>query len=288
MSRYEQNEGKKYKTILMIMIVLILIVLTIRLYQSTPVDNEIDIKPIVLPIEKKVSDVKKEIQMSGGAEELQVNSEQTQQKAIKSSLNLEIKTELPTLKNSDDSFRQALKDVAENLLGWFEAKDIIKKYLVIINDLSQNQIIYKHRIFLKMPGQIVVKKDSQGLFMAQESYSRYDSLANAIASIDAEKGLRLYLLYKPIFKTVYQDFAYPAGYQLEDIFMKAAASVIESPVTEGRIALVQHSVKYKFADKKLEALSDVEKQMLRMGPANTKKIQAKLRQLVEAISVLNE
>ncbi len=288
MSRYEQKEGKKYTTILMIMMVLILIVLAIWLYQSAPVDNEIDIKPIALPIEKKVSDVEKEIQRSDGGEESQVNLEQTQQKTVDSDLSLAFKPELPALKNSDDSFRHELKDVAENLSGWFEAKDIIKKYLVIVNDLSQNQLIYKHRVFLKMPGQIVVKKDSQGLYLAQESYSRYDSLANAIASIDVEKGLRLYLLYKPLFKTVYQDFSYPAGYQLEDIFMKAAASVIESPVREGRIALVRHSVKYKFADKKLEALNDVEKQMLRMGPANTKKIQAKLRQLVEAISVLNE
>jgi Protein of unknown function (DUF3014). len=47
-------------------------------------------------------------------------------------------------------------------------------------------------------------------------------------------------------------------------------------------------VVYKFADEQLQAMNAVEKQMIRMGPDNTRKVQEKLRQLVQAILLINE
>jgi hypothetical protein len=192
------------------------------------------------------------------------------------------------LEDSDDSFRNSVEDVSEKLTDWFDFKHIIRKYLVIMNDISQNQIIYKHRKFLKLPKEIVVKKDSHGLYLAKESYDRFNRLADAIASIDTQKGIDLYMTFKPLFEQVFEEFGYPEEYNLEDIFLKAAASVLNAPRQKGRIAVVRHSLRYKFADKNLEALNDVEKLMLRMGPENTKKIQEKLRQLASEIAVLNE
>jgi hypothetical protein len=42
-------------------------------------------------------------------------------------------------------------------------------------------------------------------------------------------------------------------------------------------------VHYKFADSKLEKLSALDKQMLRMGPDNTRLIQKKMRELVQVL-----
>lgn len=285
MSRYEQKKSNQYTIVLMILLIIFLIVVALWKHQSNQVQDFRAIKSLDIPIEKTVSVVEKEIQLPEGVIDNTLRLETDQQ--ILHVEDLDIKSELVSLENSDDGFRDAVGDVSEGLVDWFNVINVIEKYLVVINDVSQNQISYKHRAFIKAPGSIVVKEDSEGLYLAQESYKRYDGLANAIASIDVQKGFALYLKFKPVFKAVYQNFAYPAGYELEDIFMKAAASVIEAPVIESRLALVQHTVKYKFAEKKLETLNDVEKQMLRMGPENTKKIQAKLRQLVEAISVLN-
>jgi len=195
---------------------------------------------------------------------------------------------LPALEQSDDVFRRELSLVSANLSRWFGGSDVIKKYLVIVNDLSQKQILFKHRIFLKTPGKIVVGEDKQGLYLSEDSYQRYNIFVNAITAIDADKGLQLFLAFKPLFEQVYKEFAYPSDYQLQDLFLKAAANVIEAPIINGRIDLVQHSVRYKFSDKKLESLSDVEKQMIRMGPENTKKIQAKFRELVQVLVAQSE
>lgn len=185
---------------------------------------------------------------------------------------------------NDEIFKQEMKSIFVDFPHWFNDKNMLRKYLFIINDLSQNQIIYSHRTFLEIPKTILVKEDSQGLYMEQKSYSRYDKLANAFASIDVQKGYELYVRFKPLLNRLYAGFAYPAEYKLKDIFIKAAANVIAAPIIEGRIGLIRHSVRYQFADKKLEAMNAVKKQMLRMGPENTRKIQAKLRQIVELMS----
>ena len=287
MSRYEQKASRKYSRVLMIMVVMISTVLAAWLYQKNNQVVEKETKAIAIPVEKPAPDIaKKELPMNDVAG--RIGSGKSMTNGSVEAGGEVVKPTVITLEASDDSFRKALGNVSESLLDWFQVKNVIRKYIMIINDLSQNHILYKHRKFLKMPQKFVAKEDSQGLYIANESYARYDQLANAMALLDVQKGLDLYLTFRPLFKQVYDEFSYPAEYRLEDIFMKAAASVLKASVIKGRVSLRRDSVGYKFAKEELEALNNVEKQMLRMGPENTQKIQAKLRQLVEAISVLNE
>ena len=43
------------------------------------------------------------------------------------------------------------------------------------------------------------------------------------------------------------------------------------------------SVMYKYADERLESLSDPQKQLLRTGPDNMRRIKAKLRELKDSL-----
>ena len=61
--------------------------------------------------------------------------------------------------------------------------------------------------------------------------------------------------------------------------------VQDAPVGEGEIRLVRPLLSYEFEDQELEALTMVEKQLLRMGPNNTGKIQAALQPLHQLLSM---
>ena len=50
--------------------------------------------------------------------------------------------------------------------------------------------------------------------------------------------------------------------------------VLRTPVIEGPIAVEQPKVLYRFADPALEGRSPLQKQLLRMGPANVRALQA--------------
>lgn len=193
---------------------------------------------------------------------------------------------LPELKDSDGWVRLQLIDLSPNLADLVQSDGLIDKYLKIVNDFSEGRRPYKHMKFLSLPEAFAAAKDEQGLYMPERNYHRYDRFAQAFAAIDAKQAMTVFRELRPLLLQVYADFSYPAEYQLEDLFKKAAAEVIAAPVVEGRIALLRHAVRYKYADQKLEALSPVQKQMLRMGPENTRIVQKKLREIVQAMSAL--
>lgn len=191
---------------------------------------------------------------------------------------------LPALDDSDGFVREELFKLSPSLPSWFDTPQMLRKFLRIVNDFSQGSRLEKHMRFLKPAQPFAVAQDADGLFIAPAGYHRYDALAAAIAAVDEQAALALYRKVRPLLLAIYAEFGYPEGHQLEDLFSKAAAEMISAPVMTERIALVRPSVHYKFADPALEALNPVHKQMLRLGPENTRIIQNKLRRLAEAMS----
>lgn len=192
---------------------------------------------------------------------------------------------LPDLDNSDGRIREEMIRISPGLAEWLNTDQLIKKYVVIANDFSQGLRLEKHMRFLKL-GQPFTADEN--LFMTRQSYQRYDKLAAAINAMDVDATLAVYKQFRPLFVQVFAEFGYPEEHKLEDTLAKAGAEILAAPIIEEPIALVRPSVFYKFADSELEAASPVHKQMLRMGPDNTRLIQQKVRLLVEGLVNLKD
>lgn len=199
---------------------------------------------------------------------------------------LENQASLPVLEHSDDLFREQVTALSSGLTQWLQTDQLIRKMVVIANDFAQGQRQYKHMKTFKLAEAFAAEKDNQGLYLSETSYRRYDSMATAIEGIDVQQAIKVYRLLNPLLQQVFDEFSYPGEYDLENLFQKAGAEILAAPVLEKRIELVRKSVKYQYADKNLEALTGVHKQMLRMGPKNTRIIQNKIRALVQAIANL--
>ena len=195
----------------------------------------------------------------------------------------ELAFSLPALASSDQDFRDAILSVSAGLKPWLQSTELIKKYTTIANDFSQGLWLEKHMRFLKQAQPFEIEKTATGVFMAKKGYQRYDELAAAINVIDPQAAMTVYRNFRPLLQEVFADFGYPADRPLEDVFLKSAAQILAAPIIDEPIALTKHVVFYKYADDKLEALSPISKQMLRMGPDNTRIIQNKVRQLVEGL-----
>ncbi len=191
--------------------------------------------------------------------------------------------QLPKLANSDTAFKEDMLGLSEGLKPWLNTQHVIRKFLVIINDFSQGLRIHKHMSFMTLNQPFKVGRDRHGLFMDPAGYHRYDALAKAIDGIDVPVAMVIYDKYRPLLLEVFSGFGYPDSHQLEDLFRKSAAEILEAPVIKDRISLYRPSVRYKFSSPKLESLSPVQKQMIRMGPDNTLIIQHKVRSLIEAL-----
>jgi hypothetical protein len=195
---------------------------------------------------------------------------------------------LPDLEHSDALLREEMAGVSPALAEWLKAEQLIRKYVVIANDFSQGLRLENHLRFLEPDQPFAVDQDNEKLFIATKSYQRYDRLAAAINALDVQATLAVYKKFRPLLLQVFKEFSYPDEYSLEDTFTKAAAVILAAPVREGQIVVERRAVHYRFADQQLEALNPVHKQMLRMGPDNTRVIQNKVRLLVEGLVNLKE
>jgi len=195
---------------------------------------------------------------------------------------------LPDLDHSDALLREEMTGISPMLSGWLNTDQLVRKYVVIANDFSQGLRLEKNLRFLELDQPFEVDQDNENLFIATKSYQRYDRLAAAINALDVQATLAVYKKFRPLLVQVFREFSYPDEYSLEDIFTKAAAVILAAPARDGQITLERQSAHYKFADQQLEALNPVHKQMLRMGPDNTRIIQNKLRLFVAGLANLKE
>lgn len=288
MGRYDTDNSKKYTGIMAVTVLIVIAAGIGWYYFNKPQDSgvvESDKQALILPpvTEQVVENGPlPESESAEADDEDDNNTEQPQQ---------EEPFVLPGLQSSDGLLRETMTGVSPKLGEWLRADQLIRKYVVIANDFSQGLRIEKHLRFLKpaQPFAVVQSESNNGkLLIADETYQRYDGLAAAINAMDVQATLAVYKKFRPLMQQVYTEFGYPEGYSLEDIFTKAAAEILAAPVIDGKIVLVKHAVLYKFADSNLEALTPVRKQMLRMGPKNTRLIQNKVRLLVEGLVNLKE
>ena len=190
---------------------------------------------------------------------------------------------LPDLLSSDQTVRQAAIRLSPGLSAWINTDQVIRKFVLIANDFSQDQRVNKHMSFLRLQDPFFAEQIGNDLFIAPKNYQRYKPFAMAIQAIDAKKAAALYRRFRPLMLQVFRELGYPKDITLESIIQKAASEVIAAPLIKEPIMLIRPSVYYRFADPKLEALNPVHKQMIRMGFENTRIIQDKCREILVEI-----
>ena len=287
MGRYDQFEqpNKINPVRVLLAILLIAIVLGVGYLMYPKEEGEPNIQknatqreiPLKIPIKEPPAEASEKQQVSN-------NSPPERQPQIDSTTDPQIRLVLPPLAQSDEAILQDINKLAPQLAEWIIGDQLIKKYLTIVNDFSQGLRPYKHFRFLSLKQTFKVKQDQQGLAIDPEGYQRYDRLAAAVNQLDIKSSVNYYRAYRPLLQQVFVEFGYPESHNLDNLFNKAIAQILETPILESRIALIPHATRYKFADKKLESLNPVHKQFIRMGPENTRILQKKLRQFAQALT----
>ena len=191
---------------------------------------------------------------------------------------------LPALSGSDVFAREALGQLSQHpgLASFLLTDELVRKIVAAIDNIAEGENPARHFPYLAPEEKFGVVQRSPQVFLDPRSYHRYNVLASAFASMDAEGLATLYRNAKPLMDEAYAELGYQ-DQQFEDALQKAISILVQTPVVEGRITLRADSVNYTFVESRLEALSPAQKQLLRTGPENTKKVQSKLRELADAL-----
>ncbi|HAU01575.1 MAG TPA: DUF3014 domain-containing protein, partial [Porticoccaceae bacterium] len=87
---------------------------------------------------------------------------------------------------------------------------------------------------------------------------------------------------RPLLEAAFAEMGYNSR-QMDGIILQSLDVILATPIIVEPIELTRESVVYKFADPALESLLPLQKQLLRAGPENTKRLQQQASALREAL-----
>ena len=192
---------------------------------------------------------------------------------------------LPPAADSDAALRKRAPELSPRpeLKAWMGEGDLIDRWTVVLDNLAEGVSPRRQLAFLAPRGPFRVLDKKGALEIDPRSYQRYDLFADVVASVDVRAFAALVQDVHGLLESAYHKLGYPDR-KLDVVAARALQRVLDAPVLEGPIALQpKGAVLYRFADEKLESLDAVQKQLLRLGPRNLRLVQAKARELLQAL-----
>ncbi len=193
---------------------------------------------------------------------------------------------LPALKDSDEWLRKKLKDLSPypKLAEWLKINDLIRRITAAVDNIAHGMSPRAHLKFLTPSRPFTVVKKGEELYLNPQSYRRYDLVADVFSSLDAKSAVRIFREVKPLFQEAYRELGYP-NQDFQETLVQAIKELLGTPIVKGDIVVVQGVTTYQMTDENLEDLDDAQKDLLRMGPQNIRKVQNKLREMALALEV---
>jgi hypothetical protein len=196
---------------------------------------------------------------------------------------------LPSLDDSDAFVRELLKGLSPDpqLAAWLGAKNLVRTFAVAVQNIGEGRSPASFVPFLAPKERFKVVEKGGKTVADPRSFAAYDGFADAIASLDTAGVARAYKTALPLLNAAYAELGYP-NTDFGKPLQRAMTVLLETPVPEGDIAVKKGVAYYEYEDPSLEKLSRAQKQLVRTGPRNAQRIQAKLRELYRELGFAPE
>ena len=178
---------------------------------------------------------------------------------------------LPPLEQMDPVVRGLLRTLSAHpeLVKWLATDDLVGGIATAIDRLAQGQSPARDLRVLRPTGPFAVSRRGDGYRVDPVSYRRYDALAEAVASVDAERLARAFITLQPRLAEAYMRQGHPEG-GFDIAVRRAIATVASTPELPADAGLALGRGGYVYADAGLEGLPAAQKHLLRMGPDNAR------------------
>jgi hypothetical protein len=198
----------------------------------------------------------------------------------------ESESELPALAASDGWVRDAVAALSRHdaLAEWLLSEDLIRRFAAAVDNVAEGKSPRKHLTFLTPVQPFRTLGEPEVLAIDPASYRRYDLLAEVVSSIDSAGTARAYRRMEPLIDEAYRGLGYPDR-DFEVVLGRAVEELLLTPIVDDPVELVPRVISYEYRDPELESLSPVQKQLLRTGPDNLRRIQGKIREIAAELGL---
>ena len=187
---------------------------------------------------------------------------------------------LPSREESDELLLQQLDVSGANaqLTGLVGTEHPLELSAALIDGLSQGAILRKILPANPPKQAFTVTTEGDAFYMDTSSYERYDSYADSISALDTDIVVDSFHLLRPLYERAYEQLGLDSD-NFDNSIIRTLDIILATPEIDGPIALESKSVMYTYADPDLEKLPSLQKQLLRMGPDNIRRIKEQARSL---------
>lgn len=185
---------------------------------------------------------------------------------------------LPSLSNSDSVVlaRLASMELGASLLRMLAPDDLIRKFVVFTHNVAQGELPQLEYPLRRIETAFVVRDVDDNLYtMDPATHRRFDTLIDTLVALDPEQAVRVYRALRPLFQEAYAEIGY-GDRNFDDTVIRAIDQIMNARDETGPFQLIKPTVAYLYAEARIEDMSPVEKQLLRIGPDNTAKLRGRL------------
>ena len=200
---------------------------------------------------------------------------------------------LPALVDADAVVSQQLTDLLgqKNILTFLQLDHFVRRVVATVDNMARSYAPQTMWPVNPTPQRFVTLIDGIGgpEVISPDNGQRYTPFVLLVESVNATQAVALYVRLYPLFQQAYEELGFPGRY-FNDRLVFVLDHLLATPVQRGATAVslvevkgsvpsLRPWVRYEFTDPKLEALSSGQKMLLRTGPVNQRRLNAKLLEI---------
>jgi hypothetical protein len=184
---------------------------------------------------------------------------------------------LPSLNTSDPFVvaRLASMEMGASLLRVLAPEDVIRKFVVFVSNVAEGELPLLEYPLRRIDSEFIATEIDTNLFeMSPMTHRRFDSIVDLLVGLDPQQAVSVYRALRPLFQEAYAEIGYQGSF--DAVLIQAIDQIMNAPTETGPFQLIKPSVMFLYAESRIEDMTPVQKQLLRLGPENTAKLQAVL------------
>ena len=181
---------------------------------------------------------------------------------------------------SDAAIETALVTIANSnvITDLLVDEALLQRFVVTITNLADDQMAPNHRLLTPPDKTFRIYQQAEREWIDPASYKRYTPYVEAMEAMDNERLLTLFERYEGEMTSSYEEIA-TSRRSFDETMIEAIDTLLDTPEVPVPVEVYSDSVVYKYKDERLESLSAPQKQLLRTGPDNMRRVKAKLREI---------
>lgn len=194
--------------------------------------------------------------------------------------------DLPPLSASDEFLRRTAEELSSRpgWARWLATEDLVRRFVASVVQVASGTSPASRLEPLEPDAPFRVRQEGDDAYIHPASYERYDLPVAVFVSLDTRGTARLYRQLHPLFEEAYRELGFEEG-TFDQALARAVDRLLAVDVPEGPVEVYRDEGVWLYRDPALESLSPAAKHLIRMGPENARRVQAKLRELADVIGL---